>query len=86
MRLALGVISALLLTGWGGCQSMPARVEVVEVVVEKPIGVPEHLTRPCDIHKKQNDTYGELKRLRGVDLAALRECSARMEKIRALGE
>lgn len=83
---ALGVIVfTLLLTGWGGCQSMPAKVEIVTVTVKEFVSVPDELTAPCDIQKKQANTYGELKRLRGVDLAALRECSSRMEKIRSIG-
>ncbi len=82
---ALAIATVLLFTG---CRTtaMPPPVETVPVIVEKIVGVPPELTEPCHIERRQQNSYGELKRLRGVDIASLRECSSRMEKIRKLGE
>lgn len=74
----------LLILLLAGCKTLPPPVELVPVTVEKIVPVPAELSRDCDIPKKQTNTVGELKRLRGADLAALRECSARMKQIREL--
>lgn len=80
---ALGVAAVLLLTG---CRSLPPPAAIVPVTVEKIVPVPEELSRDCDIHKKRNNTYGELKRLRAAAVAAAKECNGRLAKIRALGK
>lgn len=75
------IVLLVLLTG---CKTLPPAVEIVPVTVEKIVPVPAALSRDCDIPQKKANTVGELKRLRGADLAALRECSARMKQIREL--
>lgn len=82
MKIWLAIAASLL----AGCQSLPPPVEKVTVTVEKIVPVPEDLSRDCDVPVKKANTYGELKRLRGADLAALEECNGRMAKIRSLGQ
>lgn len=81
MRLALALTVLL-----AGCNTMPPPVEVVPVTVKEIVPVPDDLTRPCDPVPKQNNTYGEMKRVVNARAASLAECSGRMEKIKALGK
>lgn len=67
-----------------GCGTIPAPPQVVEVIVEKPVGVPAGLTMPCDEVAKQSDTYGEAIRLANTRLESLKACNKRLAEIRAL--
>lgn len=69
-----------------GCQSSPPRVETVTVTVTQMVKVPDELTAACDPVPKRGNSYGEMKRVVNARAASIAECSARMEKIRALGE
>lgn len=76
---------AMLLTG---CKTTePQRPpQVIEVVVTKYVPVPAELAADCANEPPREQTYAEAKRLaikRGEYLA---ECTARMRRIRALGE
>ena len=64
----------------------PPKPEVVTVVVEKVVKVPEQLSRDCDDVPKQGNTYDEAKRLANARKASLDECTGRMREIRKLGE
>ena len=79
MRLALALTALLT-----GCNTMPPPVEVVPVTVKEIVTVPDDLTRPCDPVPKQNNTYGEMKRVVNARAASLAECSSRMDMIRKL--
>lgn len=69
-----------------GCRTIPGPPQVVEVVVEKIVGVPAGLTAACDEVAKQADTYGEAIRLANTRLESLKACNKRMAEIRALGQ
>lgn len=59
--------------------------KVVQVEVVKFVPVPEALTEPCPVYAPAEQTYAEAKRLALVRLESLKDCNARMARIRALG-
>lgn len=82
MRCA-ALILALLLAGCQTCPESPAP-EKVYITVEKLVGVPDELTRPCDVYQVKASTYGEAIKAANHRKAALEECNARLKQIRGL--
>lgn len=82
MKASLAIAMIML----AGCKTLPPPVEVVTVTVKELVPVPEELARPCDPVPRKGNSYGEMKRVVNARAASLAECSARMEKIRKLGE
>lgn len=83
---AAALMLPLLLAGCPLGNVRPPKPEVVTVVVEKMVKVPEQLSRDCDEIPKQSNTYDEAKRLANARKASLDECTGRMREIRKLGE
>lgn len=83
-RLALIAATSVLLTGcpWNTKPVQPPKV--VEVVVEKLVEVPEELTRDCGTAIKQDNSVAEAVRLANTRNELLKECTARMRRIRSL--
>lgn len=80
-RLAL-TLAALALAG---CANQPIQPpEVVEVVVEKLVDVPEELTRDCGNTAKKDNSVAEAVRLANTRDELLKECTSRMRRIRSL--
>jgi hypothetical protein len=60
--------------------------KIVQVEVTKFVPVPDELTEPCTVYSPAEQTYAEAKRLALLRLESLKDCNARMARIRALGE
>ncbi len=86
MRHSVAVISAALLAT--ACSRQNLKVDppkIVQVEVTKFVPVPDELTEPCTVYAPAEQTYAEAKRLALLRLESLRDCNARLARIRALG-
>lgn len=80
--LGLTLVAVALLAG---CKTKgPVVPSVVRVPVTTYVALPADLTRACDEVAKKEDTYAEAIRLANTRLASLKECNARLERIRKL--
>ena len=86
MRIAAAISAMALLVA--GCGRENLRIDppkIVQVEVTKFVPVPAELTEPCTVYAPTEQTYAEAKRLALLRLESLKECNARMTRIRALG-
>ena len=86
MRIAASISAmALLVAGCGRENLRVAPPKIVQVEVTKFVPVPAELTEPCTQYAPAEQTYAEAKRLALLRLESLKECNARLARIRALG-
>ena len=86
MRIAATISAMALLVA--GCGRENLRIDppkIVQVEVTKFVPVPDELTEPCAVYAPAEQTYAEAKRLALLRLESLKECNARLARIRALG-
>lgn len=87
IRFLIGFLLVVLVALLMGCRSNPPKPpQVVEVIVEKIVPVPEKLAAPCDLVPRRDNTIGEAVRLANARLASLEECNKRLAEIRKLGQ
>lgn len=79
--------SLILLLALAGCQTCPdVMPEKVYITVEKIVPVPAELAKDCEGYTVKANTYGEAIKAANARKAALEECTARMRRIRGLGQ
>lgn len=87
MRRAAPVAVAMVALLLAACGRENLRVpppKIVQVEVARYVPVPVELTEPCTLYAPAEQTYAEAKRLALVRLESLKECNARLARIRAL--
>ncbi|WP_141057090.1 hypothetical protein [Stenotrophomonas rhizophila] len=86
--IALTLMAALLLCGFGSCSKKPEKPtipEVVHVTVEKLVPVDGRLTKPCPAKRAESRTIEAVVSAYNANIATLEDCDSRMSEIRALG-
>lgn len=85
---ALILMTALPLCGFGSCSKKsekPAIPEVVHVTVEKLVPVDARLSKPCPAKRADSRTVEAVVAAYNANIATLEDCDGRMSEIRALG-
>lgn len=81
---AYAVILAVAACAAAGCAREVRVPYPVEVVVEKPVRLPEELLRPCPIYEQTDKRIGEYVKSAVYNTPSLRQCAKQIEEISKL--
>jgi hypothetical protein len=86
MNRILLIMMLLPLAGLGGCSraQKPEIPKVVYVKIEKPVALPESLTRPCPPARAKERTVEAVVSAYNANIPVQTDCDERMSRIRAL--